>query len=97
MKGRKGFLLRTTRQIDAGAAIVGGLFLLYLFARALDLGAVAGVLAAAMCVSALYVCASAASGRRRDKTSVSYSLLWGTLALFLLSLLCVAVTVKLMV
>ena len=42
----------------------------------------------AFALVSLYVFASAAAGRLKDKEAVSYSLLWGTGALAMLTCLC---------
>ena len=95
MRRKKGFLLQTVRQLNGGAILCGGGFLLYLGARALAWAAVSDALALIFFLASVYVFASALAGRRRDREAVSYSLLWGTAALALLLGLCAALTVKL--
>lgn len=84
MKHQSKFLLQTTRQMNVGAMVTGALFLLYLAVSAMGRLAAADLIALVSCVPALYVLASVADGRRRDKEAVSYSLLWGQTALTLL-------------
>ena len=52
------------------------------------------MLSLAFALVSLYVFASAAAGRRKDKEAVSYNLLWGTGALAMLTCLCAAATVR---
>ena len=91
---RKGFLLQGVRQMNRGAIVSGVGFLLYLGAAALEWRDAADMLSLAFSLVSLYVFASAAAGRRRDKEAVSYNLLWGTGALALLMCLCAALTVR---
>ena len=89
MDGNKGFLLQTTKQMNIGAAVSGVGFLLYLAASALGDGT-----AIVLGVAALYVFASIAAGRRRDKEAVSYNLLWGQTALTVLLVACAVLGVR---
>ena len=82
MREKKGFLLQTVQQMNAGAIVSGLGFLLYLALSALGMVSV-------------YVFVSVALGRSRDKEAVSYSLLWGTGALALLLGGCGVLTVRL--
>lgn len=91
---RKGFLLQDVRQINRGAIVSGVGFLLYLGAAALERRDAADMLSLAFGLVSLYVFASAAAGRRRDKEAVSYNLLWGTGALALLLCLCAAASLR---
>ena len=86
MREKKGFLLQTVQQMNAGAIVSGLGFLLYL---ASDIAAVA------LGMVSVYVFVSVALGRSRDKEAVSYSLLWGTGALALLLGGCGVLTVRL--
>lgn len=95
MREKKGFLLRTVRQMNAGAIVSGLGFLLYLALSALELEPAADIAAVVFGLVSVYVFASVAAGRSRDKEAVSYSLLWGTGALALLMGGCAVLTVKL--
>lgn len=95
MREKKGFLLQTVRQMNAGAIVSGLGFLLYLALSALEAETAADIAAVAFGLVSVYVFASAAAGRSRDKEAVSYSLLWGTGALALLMGGCAVLTVKL--
>lgn len=95
MREKKGFLLRTVRQMNAGAIVSGLGFLLYLTLSALELEPAADIAAVAFGLVSVYVFASVAAGRSWDKEAVSYSLLWGTGALALLMGGCAVLTVKL--
>ncbi len=63
-------------------------FLLLLWGAALGRRDAAEILSVAFALVSLYVFASAAAGRLKDKEAVSYSLLWGTGALAMLTCLC---------
>ena len=95
MKEKKGFFLRTVKQMNLGAIVSGAGFLLYLGASAMGWEALSDVLAIAFGLVSLYVFLSVSEGRRRDKEAVSYSLLWGTGALALLLCGCAVLTVRL--
>lgn len=95
MRERSGFLLQTVGQMNAGAIVSGLGFLLYLALSALGLETAADIAAVALGLVSVYVFASVAAGRSRDKEAVSYSLLWGTGALALLMGGCAVLTVKL--
>nr|WP_325185002.1 hypothetical protein [uncultured Oscillibacter sp.] len=95
MREKKGFLLQTVRQMNAGAIVSGLGFLLYLALSALEAETAADIAAVAFGLVSVYVFASVAAGRSRDKEAVSYSLLWGTGALALLMGGCAVLTVKL--
>lgn len=94
MKEKKGVLLRTVRQMNAGAIVSGIGFALYLIASALGKEAAADGIAVVFGVVALYVFVSISEGRRLDKEAVSYNLLWGQGALTLLLVGCAVLTVK---
>lgn len=95
MRERSGFLLQTVGQMNAGAIVSGLGFLLYLALSALGLETAADIAAVALGLVSVYVFASVAAGRSRNKEAVSYSLLWGTGALALLMGGCAVLTVKL--
>ena len=95
MRENRGFLLRTVRQMNNGAIVSGLGFLLYLALSALGCETAADITAVAFGLTAVYVFASVAAGRSRDKEAVSYSLLWGTGALALLLGGCGVLTVRL--
>ncbi len=88
MKRQSGFLLRDVRQMNRGAVVSGLGFLLYLGATVLGWTTAADILALAFSAVSLYVFASVAAGRRRDRETVSYNLLWGQAALALLTCMC---------
>lgn len=91
---KKHLLLRTVRQMNMGAIVSGVGFLLYLGASALARTTAADVLALVFAPVSLYVFASVAAGRQRDKEMVSYNLLWGQGALTLLLCMCAALTIR---
>lgn len=95
MREKKGFLLQTVKQINAGAIVSGLGFLLYLALSALGVETAADITAVAFGIVSVYVFISAADGRSRDKEAVSYSLLWGTGALAILMGGCGVLTIKL--
>ncbi len=94
MKEKNSLLLQGVKQLNLGAMVSGLGFLLYLGAAALGFAGAADVLSLAFALVSLYVFASAAAGRRKDKEAVSYNLLWGTGALAMLTCLCAAATVR---
>lgn len=91
---KKQLLLRDVRRMNLGAVVSGVGFLLYLGASALEWAAAANLLALIFAPASLYVFASVAAGRRRDKEAVSYNLLWGQGALTILLCMCAALTVR---
>lgn len=91
---RNRFLLQDVKQLNLGAIVSGTGFLLYLGAAAMGWQNAADILSLVLTVVSLYVFASVAAGRRRDKESVSYNLLWGQGALTVLLCLCAALTVR---
>lgn len=95
MEEKKGLLLRTVKQLNAGAVVSGLGFLLYLVLSALNWGTAADITAVAFGIVSVYVFVSAAAGRARNREAVSYSLLWGTGALALLLGGCGVLTVRL--
>lgn len=94
MKPQNRLLLRNVRQMNLGAVASGLGFLLYLGATALEWTAAANVLSLLFAAVSLYVLASVAAGRRRDKESVSYNLLWGQAALAILTCMCAILTLR---
>ena len=92
---KRGFLLQTVKQMNNGATVSGIGFLLYVAASALHLDALADILVIAFGVVAVYVLASVAEGRKKDKKAVSYNLLWGQTALTILLVGCAVLTIRL--
>ena len=88
MKRKNSLLLQGVKQLNRGAIVSGLGFLLYLALSALGLETAADITAVAFGMVSVYVFASAAAGRLKDKEAVSYSLLWGTGALAMLTCLC---------
>ena len=91
---KKGFLLKTAKQMNwgAGASALG--FFLYLLVSALDLGILKDIVVVAGAVLSLWVFASVADGRNRDKEAVTYNLLWGTGALALMMVFFAFATIR---
>ncbi|WP_295752594.1 hypothetical protein [uncultured Oscillibacter sp.] len=94
MRGRNSLLLRGAKRLNWGAMVSGAGFLLYLGAAALGWEGTAEILSLVFVAVSLYVFASVAAARRRDKEAVSYNLLWGQGALTLLLCMCAALTVR---
>ena len=94
MRQKNSLLLQDVKQMNLGAIVSGVGFLLYLGAAALGWQGAADMLSLAFALVSLYVFASVAAGRRRDREAVSYNLLWGQGALALLTCLCAALTVR---
>lgn len=94
MKRKKGFLLEGTGKLNLGAMVSGAGFLLYLGAAALGKRGAADALSLLFALISLYVFASTAAERRRDKEAVSYNLLWGTGALAALLCLCAIASLR---
>ena len=92
---KRGFLLQTVKQMNNGAIVSGIGFLLYVAASALQLDVLADILVIAFGVVAVYVLASVAEGRKKDKKAVSYNLLWGQTALTILLVGCAVLTIRL--
>lgn len=88
--------VQTTRQINIGAAVSAGMFLLYLGAMAMQWKAAAAIIAVLGVVVSVWTCGSAAELRGKDKEAVSYNLLWGTGALAILLTGCAAAGIKLL-
>ena len=94
MKEKRSFLLQGVKRLNLGAIVSGAGFLLYLGAAALGWQGAADALSLVFALAALYVFASAAAERRRDREVVSYNLLWGTGALAALLCLCAAASLR---
>lgn len=94
MGQKNSLLLQGVKQLNLGAIVSGVGFLLYLGAAALDWQGAADVLSLAFGLVSLYVFASVAAGRKRDKEAVSCNLLWGQGALALLLCLCAMLTLR---
>ena len=92
---KRGFLLQTVKQMNNGAIVSGIGFLLYVAASALQLEVLADILVIAFGIVAVYVLVSVAEGRKKDKTAVSYNLLWGQTALTILLVGCAVLTIRL--
>ncbi len=93
-KKERDFLLQTTKQMNCGAICSGLGFLLYLIAAALNRRGFADAIAIIFGLTALYVYASIAAGRKRDKEAVSYNLLWGQTALTVLLTACAILGIR---
>lgn len=94
MRQKNSLLLQGVKQLNLGAVVSGLGFLLYLGAAALGWQDAADVLSLIFAVVSLYVFASVAAGRKRDREAVSYNLLWGTGALALLLCMCAVLTLR---
>lgn len=94
MRRKNSPLLQGVKQLNLGAVTSGIGFLLYLGAAALGWQDAADVLSLIFAVVSLYVFASVAAGRKRDREAVSYNLLWGTGALALLLCMCAVLTLR---
>ena len=92
--GRKGLLLQTKKQMNNGAIAIGVGFALYMVLLVLNLTLAADLVAVAFGAAGIYVSLSVLEGRRRDREEVSYSLLWGVLALTIMLVACAALAVK---
>ena len=71
MKRQNPLLLRGVKQLNLGAIVSGVGFLLYLGAAALGWRDAADVLSLAFALASLYVFASVAAERKRDREAVS--------------------------
>ena len=94
MKEKKGFLLKTVKEMNIGACVSGVGFLLYLLASAVTSALVADIVAWVFGVIALYVWFSVMAGRQEDKEAVSYNLLWGQSAVTLMLVACAVLSLK---
>ena len=85
---RNGLLLQTKKQMNNGAIATGLGFVLYMVLLVLGLELAADLVAAAFGVVGIYVSLYVLAGRRRDREEISYSLLWGVLALTIMLAAC---------
>ena len=74
--------------MNNGAIATGLGFVLYMVLLVLGLELAADLVAAAFSVVGIYVSLSVLAGRRRDREEVSYSMLWGVLALTIMLAAC---------
>ena len=91
---KKGLLFQTKKQMNNGAIATGLGFVLYLVLLVLGLELPADLAAIAFSVVGIFNSLSVLAGRRRDKTDVSYNLLWGQLALTIFLVACAVLAVK---
>ena len=91
---RNGLLLRTKRQMNNGAIAIGAGFALYMVLLVLGWTLLADLAAVVFGVAGIYVSLSVLEGRRRDKEAVSYSLLWGVLAVTIMLVACAVLAAK---
>ena len=95
MKDKKGgFLLRTKKQMNNGAIALGLGLVLYMALLMLELTLAADLVAVAFGVVGIYVSLSVLEGRRENREEVSYSLLWGVLALTIMLAACAVLAVR---
>jgi len=94
MKEKKGFLLKTVKEMNIGAAVSAAGFLLYLLASALAPRIVVDAIAVVFGIIALYVWFSVMAGRHEDKEAVSYNLLWGQSAVTLMLVACAVLGIR---
>ena len=92
MRRRNDFLLHGRQQLAMGAIFSGLGFVLYTLARVVGQEGAADLIVMVFGVVSVYVFASVAAERRRDKASVSYNMLWGQAALALLTCMCAVLT-----
>ena len=91
---KKGLLFQTKKQMNNGAIATGLGFVLYLVLLVLGLELPADLVAIAFSVVGIFNSLSVLAGRRRDKTDVSYNLLWGQLALTIFLVACAVLAVR---
>ena len=91
---RKGLLLQTKKQMNNGAIALGLGFVLYMALLMLELTLAADLVAVAFGVVGIYVSLSVLEGRRENREEVSYSLLWGVLALTIMLAACAVLAVR---
>ena len=92
---KKGFTLKTRKQLNWGAAASGLGFLLFLLVSALDLGVLKDIVVVVCALISLWVFVSASDVRKDDKEAVSYNLLWGTGSLAIMLGACAILGIKL--
>lgn len=91
---KKGLLFQTKKQMNNGAIATGLGFVLYLVLLVLGLELPADLVAIAFSVVGIFNSLSVLAGRRRDKTDVSYNLLWGQLALTIFLVACAVLAIR---
>ena len=91
----KRYLLHGPQQLAMGAIFSGIGFLLYTVATIAGQQWAADALAFIFSIVSVYVFASVATERRRNKAAVSLNLYWGQAALALLTCLCAIVSLSL--
>ena len=90
----KRYLLHGPQQLAMGAIFSGIGFLLYTVATIAGQQWAADALAFIFSIVSVYVFASVAAERRRNKAAVSLNLYWGQAALALLTCLCAIVSLR---
>mgnify|MGYP001092999364 CR=1 FL=1 len=90
----KRYLLHGPQQLAMGAIFSGIGFLLYTVATIAGQQWAADALAFIFSIVSVYVFASVATERRRNKAAVSLNLYWGQAALALLTCLCAIVSLR---
>ena len=90
----KRYLLHGPQQLAMGAIFSGIDFLLYTVATIAGQQWAADALAFIFSIVSVYVFASVATERRRNKAAVSLNLYWGQAALALLTCLCAIVSLR---
>jgi hypothetical protein len=91
---KKGFLLKTKKQMNLGAGVSALGFLLYLLVSALDLGILKDLVVIVFAAVSLWVFVSIADARKDDKETVTYNLLWGTGALAIMMVFFAMATIR---
>lgn len=90
----KRFLLHGPQQLAMGAVFSGIGFLLYTLATIVGQQWAADAIVFIFSMVSVYVFASVAAERRRNKAAVSLNLYWGQAALSLLTCLCAILTLR---
>ena len=91
---KKGGLLKTPKQINAGAAVSGIGFLLYLLLRGLGQELLAAITVFVFAAVATVTFFSVIDAREKDKEAATYNLLWGTGALAIMMVAFAVLTIK---
>ena len=94
MKRGNRFLLHGKQQLSMGAIFSGIGFLLYTLATVVGQRWAADAIVIIFSGVSVYVFASVAAERRRDKNAVSLNLYWGQAALSLLTCACAILTLR---
>ena len=94
MKRGSKFFLEGDKQLSMGAIFSGIGFLLYTLATVMGQEWAADAIIVIFSGVSVYVFASVARARRRDKNSVSLNLYWGQAALALLTCMCAILTLR---